>query len=36
VGVNGGSSITFNEGPFDFIFSRKDLRERSNPLIPQE
>ena len=25
-----------SEGPFDFIFSREGLRERSHPLMPQE
>jgi hypothetical protein len=25
-----------NEDPFDFIFSREGLRERSHPLMPQE
>ena len=25
-----------NEGPFDFIFSRQGLRERSHPFMPQE
>jgi hypothetical protein len=29
-------SIFRMKGPFDFILSREGLRERSNPLIPQE